>query len=172
MDIEKRLAAEHSKTLTLAIVKYIGDDKKRFKILIDLFLKGDYRITQRAAWPLSYAVIEHPKLVAPYLARLIKKLDEPDNHPAIARNILRIFEEIEIPEKYEGALVESCFRFLVSAESPIAIKAFAITVASRICKKYPELKNELRLHLEHMQNYPMPPAIKVRIRNAFKELNT
>lgn len=172
MDIEKRLAAEHSKTLTLAIVKYIDDDKKRFKILMNLFLSSDYRITQRAAWPLSYVVIEHPKLVVPYLAKLIKKLDEPGNHPAIARNILRIFQEIDIPEKFEGALVESCFRFLVSAESPIAIKAFAITVASRICKKYPELKNELGLHLEHMKNYPMPPAIKVRIRNAFKELNT
>ena len=170
MDIEKRLAAEHSKSLTLAIVKYIGDDKKRFKVLIDLFLNSEYRVTQRAAWPLSYVAIEHPKLIKPYLGKLIKKLDEPDNHPAIARNILRIFQEIEIPEKYEGALVDSCFRLLVSAESPIAIKSFAITVASFICKKYPELKNELLLHLEHMQNYPMTAAIKVRIRNAFKEL--
>ncbi len=170
MDIEKRLAAEHSLTLTKAIIKYIGDDKKKFKVLVDIFLNGEYRITQRAAWPLSYAAIEHPKLIYPYLGKLIKKLNEPGNHPAIPRNILRLLQEIEIPEKHEGDLVESCFKLIVSAESPIAVKAFAITVATAICKKYPELKNELRFHLEHMQNYPMTAAIKVRIKKALKDL--
>lgn len=172
MDIAKRLEQEHSLTLTNAIIKYIGDDKKRFKELMDVFLNGEYRITQRAAWPMSYVAIEHPKLIYPYLDRLIKKLNAPNNHPAIPRNILRFFQEIEIPEKQEGPLVDACFKLIVSAESAIAVKAFAITVASGICKKYPELKRELRLHLEHMQNYPMTAAIKVRIRNALKLLNT
>ena len=170
MDIEKRLTEEHSLSLTKAIINYIGEDKKKFKILIDLFLNGQYRHTQRAAWPLSYVAIAHPTLINPYIGRLIKKLSQP-NHPAIPRNILRIFQEINIPEKYEGALIESCFQLIVSAESPIAVKAFAITVAATICKKYPELKKELRLHLEHMQNYPTTAAIKVRIRNALKLLN-
>lgn len=172
MDIEKRLAAEHSLVLTKTIVKYIGNDKKKFKILLDIFLNSEYRITQRAAWPLSFIAIEHPELIHPHIGKLIKKIDQPNNHPAIPRNVLRIFQEIEIPEKYEGALVESCFKHLVSTESPVAVKAFAITVATSICKKYPELKNELRLHLEHLQNFPMTAAIKVRIRNAFKVLNT
>ncbi len=171
MDIAKRLEQEHSLTLTNAIIKYIGDDKKRFKELMDVFLKSDFRATQRAAWPMSYVAIENPKLIYPYLSKLIKKLTEPGNHLAIPRNILRFCQEITIPEKHEGELVDACFKLIVSAESPVAVKAFAITVASGICKKYPELKRELRLHLEHMQNYPMTAAIKVRIRNAFKVLN-
>lgn len=171
MDIAKRLEQEHSLILTKAIIKYIGDDKKRFKALMDVFLKSDFRLTQRAAWPVSYVAIENPKLIYPYLSKLIKKLTEPGNHPAIPRNILRFCQEIEIPEKHEGELVDACFKLIVSAESPVAVKAFAITVASGICKKYPELKRELRLHLEHMQNYPMAAAIKVRIRNAFRVLN-
>ncbi len=172
MDIAKRLEQEHSLTLTNAIIKYVGDDKQRFKELMTVFLNGEYRITQRAAWPMSYIAIDHPKLIYPYLDRLIKLLTRPGNHPAIPRNILRFFQEIEIPEKHEGALVDACFKLIVSAESPIAVKAFAITVASGICKKYPELKQELTLHLEHMQNYPMTAAIKVRIRNALKLLNS
>lgn len=171
MDIAKRLEQEHSLTLTNAIIKYVGEDKQRFKQLMTVFLNGEYRMTQRAAWPMSYIAIDHPKLIYPYLKRLITLLNKPGNHPAIPRNILRFFQEIDIPEKHEGPLVDACFKLIVSAESPIAVKAFAITVASGICKKYPELKQELILHLEHMQNYPMTAAIKVRIRNALKILN-
>lgn len=170
MDIEKRLSQEHSKTLTMAIVEYIADDKKKFKILIDLFFNGDPKLIQRAAWPLSYAAIAHPQLIKPYMGKLIIKLQQTDSHPSVPRNILKILEEIEIPEKYEGYIVECCFSILTKAADPIASKAFAITVATKICKKYPDLKNELRLHLEHMQNYPMAPAIKVRIKRAIKEL--
>lgn len=172
MDIAKRLEKEHSLSLTNAITKYIDDDKERFKELMDIFLNSEYRITQRAAWPMSYVAIDHPKLIYPYLERLIKKLTDQNNHPAIPRNILRFLQEIEVPKKNEGNLVDACFQLMVSAESPIAVKAFAITVATGICKKYPELKRELRLHLEQMQNYPMTAAIKVRIRNALKALNT
>lgn len=170
MDIEKRLREEHSKSLTMAVVDYIGNDKKRFKCLMDLFLNGEPKLIKRAAWPLSYAAIAHPELIKPYLGKLIIKLQQTDNHPSVPRNILRIFEEIMIPEKYEAYLVDCCFSILVSATDPIASKAFAITVATKICKKYPDLKNELRLHLEHMQNYPLAPAIKVRIKRAIKEL--
>lgn len=170
MNIEKRLAEEHSRTLTMTVVDYISNDKNKFKILMDLFLKGEPKLIQRSAWPLSYVAIAHPELIKPYLGKLIIKLQQENNHPSVPRNILRIFEEIEIPEKYEGYLVDCCFSILQSETNPIASKAFAITVATKICKKYPDLKSELRLHLEHMQNYPLAPAVKVRIKRAIKEL--
>ena len=51
MDLLKLLRAEHSKKQTDRIVDYIGADKDRFALLMKLFLQGEYRITQRAAWP-------------------------------------------------------------------------------------------------------------------------
>jgi hypothetical protein len=170
MDIKQRLSEEHSKSLTMAVVDYIAEDKTKFKILMDLFLNGQVKLVQRAAWPLSYLAIAHPKLIKPYLGKLIIKLQQTDNHPSVPRNILRILEEIEIPEKYEAYLVACCFSILTREADPIASKAYSITVASKICKKYPDLKNELRLHLEHIQNYPITPAIKFRIKRAIKEL--
>ena len=170
MDLEERLSAEHSKSLTTAIVNYIGDDKKRFKALMGIFLKGEYRLTQRAAWPLSYVAIAHPKLVAPYMGQLIKKLTEPGNHPAIARNILRTFLDIEIPEKYHGVLIDVCFKFIISESYPAAIRAFAIGTATKICIQYPELKNELLLVINELSQLPQPPAIKSRTRAALKIL--
>ena len=70
-------------------------------ILMDLFLNGQVKLVQRAAWPLSYVAIAHPKLIKPYLGKLIIKLRQTDNHPSVPRNILRILEEIEIPEFVE-----------------------------------------------------------------------
>lgn len=51
LNIRQLLQEEHSKKQTSRIVRYIGADKTRFAVLIELFFKGEYRITQRAAWP-------------------------------------------------------------------------------------------------------------------------
>ncbi|HLG33280.1 MAG TPA: hypothetical protein VI757_00245 [Bacteroidia bacterium] len=42
------------------IIRYVGDDQKKFDALVELFLKGEYRVTQRAGWSMSYIVIAHP----------------------------------------------------------------------------------------------------------------
>jgi len=170
MDLRKRLEQEHSKALTLAIVKYIGDDKKRFKELTNIFFEGEYRLTQRAAWPLSYVAIAHPALLKPYFDKLIKKLDDQTCHPAITRNIFRVLQEIDIPEKYQGVLVDKSFRAIMSETQPAAVRAFAITVAAHICKSYPELRNELLIILKELNSLPQLPSMKVRIKAALKEL--
>lgn len=171
MDLTEAIKAEHSKPQTLRIIKYIGDDKVKFKELVTIFLNSEYRVTQRSAWPLSEISILYPHLIIPYLNKLIKKLDSNDEHPAIPRNILRIFQEIKIPEKYHGRLVDQCFMFIADVKYPVAVRAFAITVASHICAQYPELKNELIMVLEELKKYPQQPAISVRIKSAFKKLN-
>jgi hypothetical protein len=56
MDLEKALVKEHTKRQKDKIAKYVGSDTKRFPELMDLFFKGEYRVTQRAAWVMSYCV--------------------------------------------------------------------------------------------------------------------
>lgn len=170
MDIRARLEAEHSKALTLAIVKYVGSDKKRFKELLDIFFGGEYRMTQRAAWPLSYVCIAHPALINPYFAKFMDRLKDPAQHPAIRRNIFRIFQEIDVPQKYQGALIDECFKNITDPSQPIAVLAFAITTATRLCVPFPELRRELLLVLNQLTTHPQTPAIKVRIKRALKEL--
>ena len=171
MDIEQALRDEHSKTQTLKIVKFIGNDKTRFKKLVDIFLNGEYRVTQRAAWPLSNVALDHPELIKPYFSKLINLLGKPENHPAIDRNILRIFQDIDIPEKHHGNLVDASFKFMMDVKYPAGIRAFAISVAANICKNYPELKRELILILEEFKKYPQQPAISSRLKQAFRTLS-
>src|SRR5687767_13502992 len=109
MDIQHELLKEHSKKQTTKVVKYIGDDPKRFNILVKTFLAGPYRVTQRAAWPLAYCVQEHPDLIKPHLKTVLKMLDKKDAHDSVKRNILRFLQDIEIPKRFYGMLADKCF---------------------------------------------------------------
>jgi hypothetical protein len=153
--------------MTMAIVKYIGGDRSRFKELMDVFFSGEYRLTQRAAWPISYIAEEQPQLIRPFIGRCIAMLGEK-HHPAIHRNILRMFEVTAIPEKYSAGLLDHCFRFIASESHPVAVRAFAITVASNITRNFPELNRELRLLLDELLVHPQPPAIRSRVKKALK----
>lgn len=170
MDIKSELLSSHSKETTLKIIAYVGDDKLRFKTLINIFLGEDARLTQRAAWPISYAAIAFPGHVEPYFKLLLSKLNAENNHPAVKRNILRMFQEIEIPEKYQSELIDSCFKIIVNPAETIAAIAFAISTATKLCKPYPELVSELILILDHLSTYPQKPAITSRIKHALKSL--
>jgi hypothetical protein len=167
MDIRASLTAGHSRALTTKIVNYIGADKVRFKMLMQIFLGNDPRLQQRSAWAMSDIAVQHPQLIKPYLKHLLPKLNE-EGHPAIKRNILRIIQYIEVPEKYEAQLFDDCFRMIRNSAYPVAIRAFAVTVAANICNKYPELKGELKPVLKELLTMPQLPAITHRIKLTLK----
>ena len=53
MDLKKEILKGHTKAQTEKIVKYVGNNALRFKALVNVYLSGPYRVTQRAAWPHS-----------------------------------------------------------------------------------------------------------------------
>ncbi|HMV48103.1 MAG TPA: hypothetical protein PLD20_24965 [Blastocatellia bacterium] len=153
MDIRQALMSEHSKQQTMAIVEFIGEDPKRFAELMKLFFAGEYRLTQRAAWPMNYCAERHPKLILPYLPKLLDCLEREDMHDAVRRNVVRLLQYIEIPKRLAGKTYSHCVDLLDDVEQPIAVRVFAMSVAARIAKSEPDLLNELRLvvgkHLPH-----------------------
>ena len=148
MNLKNALLEEHSKAQCDRIVNYIGDDKKKFAELMDLFFKGEYRITQRAAWPLSYCVQQFPELINPYFDPLISNLGKPGLHDAVIRNTVRLLQKVQIPRKYHGRLMTICFDFLQSNETAIAIKAFSLTVLQNLSRLYPDIIPELKTIIE------------------------
>jgi len=114
---------------------------------MELFLGNAYRVTQRAAWIVSICTERNPELIHPFFLKMVNNL-EGEVHDAVKRNTLRIFQFFELPKTLWGKTVDVCFRFLMDADEPIAVKVFAMTVAANICKFEPELKNELKLVLE------------------------
>lgn len=147
MDIKKELLKEHSKRQTSKIVSYIGNDSQRFNILVKAFLEGPYRVTQRAGWPLSYCVEEHPELITPHLKQVIAMIDKPGVHDAVKRNVVRLLQDIEIPRRFYGTIIDKCFR-LMDPKEAIAVRVFSMSVLANIAKAEPDLKKELKIVIE------------------------
>ena len=169
MNLESEILKEHSKRQVKKIARWIGHDKKRFKQLMELFLHGDYVVTQRSAWILSHCADSYPELISPWLKPMIKKMQEPGVHGAVKRNALRILQNIEIPTPLLGIVVSLCFDYLNRLEAPIAVKVYSMTVLLNIARREPGLKHELQLVIEQMLPYA-GAALRARSRIILKEL--
>jgi hypothetical protein len=145
MNIRDALLAEHSKRQTARIVKYIGADKDRFAELMQVFFAGPYRVTQRAAWPMNYCAQRHPELIAPYLGQLLSFAERDDVHDAVRRNVMRLLQYVDLPERLKGRVYSMCLDLIGDISQPVAVKAFAITTARRIAESEPALMKELAL---------------------------
>lgn len=170
MNIKTALLKEHSKKQCAAIVKWIGKSPERFADLMKCFFEGEYRVTQRAAWPMSYCVEKYPELIKPYYKKLLANLNKPGLHDSIPRNTLRLLQYVEIPEKFHGQVMDVCFRYISSPAEAVAIKAFSITVLQNLAKQYPEIINEIKLVIEERWDYETV-AFKTRAKKLLKEFS-
>ncbi len=153
MKLREEILKEHSKAQCTRIVKWVGGKQERFNELFNLFLKGEYRVVQRAAWPVGYCVIAYPGFITKHWGRLIKKLQEPNLHDSVKRNTIRLLQDIEIPKKYQGEIMNICFAYLESPTEALAIKVFSMTVLGGLAKQYPEIIPELKLLIEDQLPY-------------------
>ncbi|MBS4027409.1 MAG: hypothetical protein KGZ58_02130 [Ignavibacteriales bacterium] len=169
MNLREEILKEHSKRQTRKIADYIGNDKKRFRELMDLFFGNEYRVTQRAAWIVNECNENHPQLVQPYLKEMLEYLSTPDLYAAVKRNTVRILTTMEIPGKLLGRVATICFDFLSSPNETIAVKVHSMKVLSTICKKEKDFINELRLLIEQQVPYATSGFLACA-RNTLKEL--
>lgn len=169
MNLREQILKEHSKANCDKIVKWIGDNQLRFDELFHLFLNDGYRVVQRAAWPLSYCVAGHPLFIKKHFSKLLKNLHKPGIHDAVKRNTVRLLQEVEIPEKYHGEIMDTCFRYIASPDEAVAIKVFSMTILLHLSRRYPEIKNELKMIIEERWNYETA-AFHSRAKKILKEI--
>jgi hypothetical protein len=169
MKLREAILAEHSRSQTNKIIRWIGNDQKRFDELFKLFISDDPLVTQRAGWPLSYAVIAHPGLIQKHFAKLLKNLAKPNLHNAVKRNSIRLLEDITIPERFHGDLMNICFDYITDPQEKPAIKAFSLTVLQNLSRQYPDIRNELKLVIESQWDNESA-AFRSRAKKILKEI--
>jgi hypothetical protein len=169
MTLRDQILKEHSKANCNAIIKWIGGSQARFDELFDLFLNDEYRIVQRAAWPLSNAVIVHPKFIQKHFSKLLKNLEKPNLHNSVKRNTVRLLQDIAIPKKFQGQVMNLCFDYISSPDEAAAVKAFSLTILENLSNQYPEIKPELKTIIEDRWDYESA-AFHSRARKILKKL--
>ncbi|MBP7558103.1 MAG: hypothetical protein KA821_17635 [Chitinophagaceae bacterium] len=148
MHLENQLLKEHSRANCMKIVQWVGSSQERFDELFTLFTTGTERVIQRSAWPLSYAVQQHPKLIKPHLTALIRQMEKDDLPPAVRRNAVRLLQEVDVPVRLQGKLMNCCFDYICDPQEKAAVKAFSLTILERMSRQYPDIAGELRRIIE------------------------
>ena len=169
-DLREQILKEHSKAQCTTIVNWVGASQQRFDELFHLFLNDEYRVVQRAAWPVSYCVIAHPDFIKKYWPALIKNLQKQNLHNAVKRNSIRLLQGIKIPKKYQGQIMDICFKYVESPTEAVAVKAFSLTVLGNLAKQYPEIIPEMKLLIEEQLPH-QTAAFKSRVKLLFKEVD-
>lgn len=148
MNLREEILKEHSKEQCKKIVQWVGASQEKSDELFQLFLTGEYRVTQRAAWPLSYCVEAHPAFIKKNFTKLIDNLQKPNLHNSIKRNTVSLLQYVDIPKKLQGKVMDICFNYVASPKEAVAIKAFSLTVPGNLGKLYPGILPEIKLLIE------------------------
>ena len=170
MNLREAILKEHSKKQCAKIVKWVGSDQERFDELFNLFLHDEYLVVQRSAWPVSYCVQDNPGFIKKHYSKLLKNLGKKGIHEAVKRNTVRLLQYVEIPVKFHGQVMDTCFNFINSATEAVAVKAFSLTVLQNLAKQYPEIINEIKLVIEERWDHETS-AFKSRAKNILKEFD-
>lgn len=113
-------------------------------------LKGEQKIAIRFLWLLSeIGTFNQSKLydVLPYFLDLSVYLD-----PNYKSSFASFWHIVGVPPENEGIAIDLLFQLLLSHNTNVTIKSRALLVLFKLTKKYPELKNELKLSLEEQKD--------------------
>jgi hypothetical protein len=114
--------------------------------------------------------IAHTSFMKKNMGKLVRNLQKPNIHDSIKRNTLRFLQSADIPLKYEGMIMNTCFEYIENPKEAVAIKAFSLTILSRLAKKYPEIIPEIKLLIED-QAPVQTAAFTSRAKKVLKEFN-
>ena len=152
------------------LVDYVGVNIRLFKVLINTYIRGPYRITQRLAGPLNQIAIKRPDLLKPHFRQLAAALEDPSASTALKRNTIRLFQFVPIPASRHGQILDIAFRFLQDKRESIAVKVFSMSVVEALSVNKPELCQELRIIIEDQLPYS-GPAFRSRATKILKRLS-
>ena len=169
LDIKDLLYDEHSRRNTNKIVGYLEDGSIQIETLLEIFCSTEIKLVQRSAMVINEYLTRYPDLIPQFIPILLEAL--PKNvHAAVPRNVFRILSFADIPEKYEGQILDLGYQYFLNPSEAIASRVFALQVLYNISQKYEELKPELLSAIELIES-PSAGMIS-RMRRLKKKLLT
>lgn len=122
--------------------------------LIDLFplLSYEGKTASHFLWLVSDVGLQHPEKLCAELPVLFEYVEQ--NHPQYLSSFASWWHYVGVPEENEAKAIDHLFKWFLSAETTVTIKTRALWVLVELSKKYPDLKQELKLCLsDQMDKY-------------------
>jgi hypothetical protein len=144
MNLRAELLQEHSVRQTEKPTDYACLRRSHFEELLDVFSHGTPREKQLAADVLAMASTQRAAWLLPHLEALLAAAQPTTgHHPAVRRAVAKALQFIAVPEEWQALAFDTCLAMLASPTEPVAIRAYALSAASRLALPYPELAAEV-----------------------------
>ncbi len=167
--LKELLSVVSSTAQSKRISQFIGTDYKRFQTLFEIFISEDNRLAQKASAVINHCIKREPKFLDQKYQDLLYLLDNPP-HKTVMRNVLRMLQYVNIPQKWQGYFYNKCMALASNTRESIAVRVFSMQVIANIASGIPELESEIRaLLVDHAQSDS--PGIRARCRNILKSLD-
>ncbi len=151
------------------LIREIGSDSQLFSVLMEIVLYDSRQKSWRAAYLADKINDDFPRLILPYIEKIIQQLGEEKNSSK-KRHFLKLLSMNEIPGVYYGFLVDYCLNVMSSAKEPPAVRVHAMQVLFNISEEEPDLKPELLSVIGHEMEYHATPGILSRGTKLVKKL--
>jgi hypothetical protein len=151
------MAWENLEIISQELVHY----PENFEVLMEIALYSDHPKSWRAAWLADKINDKHPKLIIPFIEKMIQRLKTAINHSK-KRHLLKLLSMHEIPEIHLSFLLDYCLRCFTSAAEPIAVRVHAMQILYNISEKEPEFKPELFSLIQHERELHPTAGIHAR----------
>ena len=140
------------------VVELLNDKPQCFNQTLELALQTIDPVSWRAAWVLFHYMEERDPRLQIHLNQLISAI--PEKKDGQQRELLRIIEQLDIPEEQEGILFDVCMNIWEQVGKIPSVRIFAFRVIHKIAQKYPELQSELKFMTQPQYLDTLSPGIK------------
>ncbi|TRX61161.1 hypothetical protein [Carboxylicivirga sp. M1479] len=134
------------------LAKQVYQSPKDISILLELNEHPQHKIAWRSAYLLDLSHDLDKTILDEHLQLLMDRTPLLSSQ-SIKRHYLRILSQHDLSEVADGQLLDCCFEWLQTEETPIAVKAHCMQILYDLTVPYPELISELKAVLENLIPY-------------------
>ena len=159
-----QLEAEASRANTDFIANWASTNAERIADLVDIALNASVRTAARALWALEKVAAAHHNILLPHIPALVAALPR-FTFSGMRRIACKILMLTDVPQKFDGPIVDFCFRMLETPDESIGVKANCMSLIASRLADYPELKPELKAIVADILTNIQSSGFKVRAKH-------
>lgn len=170
-DLERLLSQRINKPQINLIVLRALESDNNIQTLYRLTLSSNDRVSVNALWCLTHLPHNASAWLQARQNELIDRLLTESN-TARKRLLLQLLREQDYDkESLRPDFIDYCLTKINSECEPYAVRCFSLYCAFKMCRHYPELIEELRLHLDMLAQQSLSPGLKCALRNTLRDID-
>jgi hypothetical protein len=140
--------ADSSRKLADLTANMVYDEPELMDVLLEVSLKYEAQIAQRASRVMSICCEQFPELASPYIPKIIRGLKSL-KYEGPTRNLLKILADVplKLSEKQTSILINDCFDYL-TGNYAVALKVYSMEILYKFTTDFPDIGQELAHILE------------------------